>query len=432
MLISFSVGNFLSFRNTFTLSFIPDSLKEREDFLHIPYLYDLDYRLLKSLGIYGHNSHGKSNFIKSYLFFQNLILTSSNQNINEVIEIQNFQLNTSTIAEPSYFEAIFFVKDSKYRYGFKVTRHKILEEWLYYSEARVRENYLFHRVEQEIKTSKLWYKESGKIIDKAIHFTKPHQLLLSSLILSNEVPPRILSIFEFLKGGIVITDISENIYFEQAMYILSSENYRPLINRLIEKADLGFTTIINKIDSLANNKLALTDDILKLWFRNELKDFSLYTSHNVYDESDKIVDTIKFELLKNESAGTLKFLILSSFLCYAIKQGQLIIIDEIDSKFHSLLLKLIIEFYNDSKINVNGSQMIFTTHNTILLNDILRRDQILFIEKNSHGESSLKKAHSSQQPLRIASSIEKEYRKGKIGGVSKRLSKDNNQSSFDF
>lgn len=125
-------------------------------------------------------------------------------------------------------------------------------------------------------------------------------------------------------------------------------------------------------------------------------------------------------------------MILSCFLSFAIKQGQLIIIDEIDSKFHSLLLRLIIEFYNDAKVNVNGSQMIFTTHNTILLNDILRRDQIVFIEKNEFGESSIKKAHSSENPIRIDSSIEKEYRKGKIGGVSKKLAKDNNQTTMDF
>ena len=118
-------------------------------------------------------------------------------------------------------------------------------------------------------------------------------------------------------------------------------------------------------------------------------------------------------------------------MSYAIKQGQLIFIDEIDSKFHSDLLQIIIQFYNDSKINVSGSQMIFTTHNTILLNN-LRRDQIIVVEKNEFGESSLRRAHASDNPIRIDSSIEREYSKGKLGGVSKKLRKDNNQTSFEF
>ena len=70
MLSSFSIENYLSFKNRFTLSMIPDSLKEKQGYLHIPYLYDTNTRLLKSVSIYGHNSHGKSNFIKAYSFFQ--------------------------------------------------------------------------------------------------------------------------------------------------------------------------------------------------------------------------------------------------------------------------------------------------------------------------------------------------------------------------
>ena len=67
--------------------------------------------------------------------------------------------------------------------------------------------------------------------------------------------------------------------------ILSLDNYRPLINKLIENADLGFTTIIDKIDTLTSNKLAISEDILKLWYKTEIKEFSLFTKHNFYDPS---------------------------------------------------------------------------------------------------------------------------------------------------
>lgn len=75
-----------------------------------------------------------------------------------------------------------------------------------------------------------------------------------------------------------------------------------------------------------------------------------------------------------------------------------------------------------------NSQMIFTTHNTVLLDKKLRRDQMFFVEKNEQGESSLERMHSSKKPIRVGKSLEKEYRKGTIGGVSKKLI---NPSLFD-
>jgi AAA15 family ATPase/GTPase len=169
-----------------------------------------------------------------------------------------------------------------------------------------------------------------------------------------------------------------------------------------------------------------------MWYQVELREFSLYTRHHFYDPTHNVIDSVYFEFLKSESAGTLRFLVLACFMAYAIKQGQLILIDEIDSKFHSDLLQLLIQFYNDPNVNVLGSQMIFTTHNTILLNNVLRRDQIILVEKNEFGESTIRRAHSADNPIRLDTSIEKEYRKGKLGGVSKKLKDDRNQGSFEF
>lgn len=432
MLLSFSVENYLSFRDKAVLELIPDALKEYPENLHTPILYDLNFKLLKSMSIYGHNSHGKSNFIKSYIFFQRLILHSTDPNTSENIDVDNFRLNKATTQRPSSFEIIFLLQKTRYRYGFRVMPNQVIEEWLYYAEARVRENYLFHRVDQETKVSRIWQKEVASIVERSIHFTQKHQLLLSSLITARSIPQPVDQIASWLKGNVILADVSEEENLRRAMMILSVNEYRPLIQTLIDRADLGFISIQNKIDSLTTNKLAIDEEILKMWYKAELMEFSLYTRHNVYDSAHNKIDSVYFEFLKNESAGTLRFLVVACFLAYAIKKGQLILIDEIDSKFHSDLLQLLIQFYNDPAINVSGSQMIFTTHNTILLNNMLRRDQVMLIEKNEFGESTIKKAHSADNPIRLDASIEKEYRKGKLGGVSKKLREDNNQRSFDF
>lgn len=433
MLISFSIGNYLSFKEIQILELNPESLKEHPDYLHIPYLYDVDSRILKAVGIFGHNSHGKSNFIKGYQFFLDFIFSSfAIGRVEESIQIDNFKLSTTTNNQPSFFEAVFYLREKKYRYGFKVTPEKITEEWLYYSEAKVRENYLFVRVDQEFKLSKIWSKESDSKVEQSMFFTKPTNLLLSVLISQGSIP-KIIDIAKWLRGNIIISDISNEARLKEAIVILSHSKFRSTINRFIEKADLGFVTIVEKIDNHIKNKLSLDREFVELMFSIELDRFELYSKHDIYDENHKLVDTVLFEMLKSESSGTIKYLILVSYLSYAIKQGQLIIVDEIDSKFHALLLKFLLKTYLHNKINAVGSQMIFTTHSTFLLGkNILRRDQMIIVEKNQYGESFIKRLHGAKKPLRVDTQVEKEYIKGDLGGVSEKLKKDSSQNEIDF
>jgi|SRR5579863_3028499 len=432
MVESFSVENYLSFKDKATISFVPETLKESPDSLHAALSYDMNFKLLKSIGIYGHNSFGKSNFLKAYQFFQTLILCSNDPGHSELIDVDNFRLNAACAHEPSFFEARFLLGSTRYRYGFKVTRDRIVAEWLYYAEARVKENFLFVRAEQETKVNKNWQKKNGEIIDRSIHYAQKHQLLLSSLLNAKLTVDPVGIIGEWFKGNAIMIDISDEKHFKRALTILSVERYRPMIQRLIEQADLGFISIQSKIDSMAMNKLGVDEGILKMWYHAELKEFSLYTRHHFYDITHKRIDSVYFDFLKNESAGSLRFLILACYLVYVIHQGQLILIDEIDSKFHSDLLQLIVQFYNDPAINTSGSQMLFTTHNTVLLNESLRRDQIQVVEKNEFGESAIRRAHSAQTPIRLDTPIEKQYRKGKLGGVSKKLRDDGSQTKLDF
>src|SRR5438477_771001 len=117
MLISFTVENYLSFAERQTLDFEPEALKEHQDYLHVPYLYNISNRLLKSIAIYGHNSHGKSNLIKSYQFFRHTIFTSFTFGKTEgFIDVDYFKLNTSNKKRPSFFGIVFLIRETKYRY----------------------------------------------------------------------------------------------------------------------------------------------------------------------------------------------------------------------------------------------------------------------------------------------------------------------------
>ncbi len=429
MVLEFSFANVFSFKDKQRVSFQPESLKELVEHLHIPYLYNPKEQILKSLAVYGHNSHGKSNFLKVYEFFLSFINTSFNQP-KQFIPIEQFVLNTSMQNKPSFFEIIFFIADTKYRYGFEVTTNKIVAEWLFYAPFGKKENYLFNRFEQDFQLSKVWNKEANNKIElQSVPFAKPNVLLLSVLIAQDVV--KIKEISEKLNASIIVRDLNNtNNLLAMATEIFSQDKYQADILAFIEDADLGFTTIFDKIEKKLQEQNEFDRGFLNLLYTNEIKRFELYTKHDIYNEKLVKQTSIEFEMIKNESDGSIKFFIVACLLVYAIKNQLFIWIDELDSRFHSDLLELLVKAYHNPKKNSIGSQMVFTTHNTILLNKRLRRDQVVTVEKNEYGESNIKRLHTKETPVRIDTSIEKEYRKGKLGGVSKKIKSQNIQNSL--
>jgi uncharacterized protein len=167
-------------------------------------------------------------------------------------------------------------------------------------------------------------------------------------------------------------------------------------------------------------------------FQSEMKNFELFTQHDVYEADYTFSHTLEFDLVKNESFGSIKFFIVVCHLAHAIKNAQLIWIDELDASLHNQLLTFIVATFNSKINNVTGSQMIFVAHNTVLLNRKMRRDQLWFVHKNEYGESSLHKAHDKKNPIRIDKSIEQDYREGYIQkGVSKKVNENNIPNLFD-
>ena len=200
---------------------------------------------MKSLAIYGHNSHGKGNFLKSYELFLKLISTSFTQT-KQSIPIEPFLLNTANHQKPSSFEISFLIRETKYRYGFEVTAKNVVSEWLFYSEAGVKENFLFVRNAQDFQISKTWNKELN--IKHEIHsvpFAKPTILFLSVLISQDN--PKISPIGRWLQQNIILSNLDNDNILSTATEIFSNLEYRDLILRFIENADLGFTTIFDKI-----------------------------------------------------------------------------------------------------------------------------------------------------------------------------------------
>lgn len=432
MLVKFSVSNYLSFKEIATIDMTAEALKEQKNYIHIPSLYNPKLELLKSTAIYGHNAAGKSNLIKAYNTYRSLILNSFSLGTkNSNITVEPFLLNTSMLDKPSFFEASFIIRQTKYRYGFQVSKQTIISEWLYYADGPVRENILFSRSGLEFRDiSKSWNKTSENRVEQTKIFTKSNNLFLT-VLLSQEGIPRIEEIAEWLKGNIILNSNYNTLINSGAAQIYNNDKYRSIILKFLDNADLGFTSIFEKVSSIIANS-GIHADLVNFLYDIEKSNFDLYTHHNLLNEKYEFVKKIEFDLQKNESSGSIKYFIVACFLAYAIKKGQLIWIDELDASLHTQLLVFLIGVFNSEKNNVGGSQLIFTTHNTVMLDNNLRRDQIWFIEKNENGESSMLKGHTPETPIRIDKSIEQDYRTGKLKkGVSKKINPKNLPSLFD-
>src|ERR1035437_2265185 len=148
MLIEFTVGNYLSFKDKKTLSLEATSIKENpENVFKVG-----KYNLLRSAVLYGANSSGKSNFIKAMGTMKEMVLTSALYNSISEINVTPFLLNIETELQPSYFEILILIKGVRYRYGFEANRKMIISEWLF--ERKVNsEKLLFIRDKDKIEVS---------------------------------------------------------------------------------------------------------------------------------------------------------------------------------------------------------------------------------------------------------------------------------------
>jgi AAA15 family ATPase/GTPase len=209
----------------------------------------------------------------------------------------------------------------------------------------------------------------------------------------------------------VINGLGHSVMYSTAGKALENFDKKDFILSFLKNADTG----INDIESIEITKENLPEDIDNDFKEDFKKENIVISSRSQYDKNNKKTRDIPFILTGQESEGTIKMFELSPFIFNALKDGRTLVIDEFDSRFHPLLTKKIVELFN-SESNLK-SQLIFTTHDTNLLSsDILRRDQIDFVEKDKYGASHLYTLVEIKG-IRNNASFEKDYIQGKYGAI---------------
>ena len=423
MIIEFKVENFLSFKDLTTLSMVTArSFKEHKETHTI--VIDSKLSLLKSAVIYGNNASGKSNLLQAMDFMKEIILNSFRdallENSDRKFPLEKFALSSKSEQESSFFELSFFNNGTKYRYGFEIDYDKVVAEWLYHTTSK--EVYLFKRDLQNIEVNKSAFKEGlGKEDD-----VKENVLFISVLAtLGKETSS---SIVEWFKKFNIINGIHDRGHKRYTIDKLKSDkNFLNWVLYFIKYLEISNLTTteedVNEIDIETLREKENDEDLINLLTSihkiksRQTKRDQLKTYHRKYDENNVLIDTISFNFDKQESEGTKKLLYLLGPWYDTLKNGKVLIIDELDSRLHSHLTLRLIDFFHKS--NMKQAQLICAVHDISLLNkETFRRDQIWFVEKNQFGASELiSLADFKTDTVRNKSAFDKNYLEGKYGAV---------------
>ena len=411
-MLEFTLANFMSYGSSSTVSFQATPLKGAKEATFIPPSLQWDYRMLRVIGIMGFNAAGKSNLLKAIGAMKYAVLYSGSSSTNLFLQtIVPFLLQKDN-TEPTVFEVTFFLNNRKYRYGYKISNGEVIDERLDYAEPRVREHNLFQRVKQTISFSKSWNKESENSLDALFKRVKNHTLFLSVLGVLNVQPA--VDILAWFQKIIVIESFDAGRFIDFTMGKLKDPLFKHAFTRLLKESQIGFETVFEEqvftSDKFDNRQGGFVDFMLQ----NEIlppNHYNISTIHTVFDKNGKPSGTAKFDLTKQESAGTRKFFGLIGLFLDAIEKNKILFFDELETQFHFALYETLVRFFNDPKINPIGAQLLYTSHNTTLLKgNKLRRDQFYNIEKDEFGKSILKRFHEKGNTIRTDASLEKEYK----------------------
>lgn len=389
MLIEFSIANLLSYKEKVTFSMEATSDKK----LSSNYIEKNKYKLLKTAAIYGPNAAGKSNFYKIFTCLVLWIRQSSKVDINAEIPVIPFQFDEKSKKKPSFVEIKFIINNIRYTYGFKADRFKIHEEYLYsYPNNKITK--LFVRK----NTDEYTFSNPKKELELLSKNNPKNKFFLSTATNWNYLGFK--DAYDFITQKICTFQFSnENaLSAAEAYYNDKTGELKKFALKEFKKADIQIDDfevkeVVTSLDDKGSNKT-----------------YFVTVMHNVNGKKHYL------DLL-NESLGTQ---VLFSFIPY-IKVGMdkqcVLFIDELDRSLHPHLVQHLVNLFNEQETNHIGTQLLFNTHDTNLLNlNDLRRDQIWFVEKNSKTGSSDMYSLCDFSP-RNNENIERGYLLGKYGAV---------------
>ncbi|MBA1433592.1 MAG: ATP-binding protein [Epsilonproteobacteria bacterium] len=379
MLIEFKIKNYRSIKDEALFSMVKAPIKglEKKN-TFMPFSDKKDFQLLRSATIYGPNASGKSNILKGLETMQNIVLSSySKYQRGDKLPVEPFLLDEQSRHLPTEFEVLFIEDGIQYQYGFVASIEKIEEEWLYAYPKKTAQKW-FHRIKDEWSfgsnfrgNKKLWSQS-----------TRNNALFLSTAVNMNSKMLQL--IHDWFKIKLRILSNAKELWHPSYTYSLcEDDSQKKKVLEFLKIADMDIDDLEieekpfdPRVDIPADLPETVRNDLIHTMKDQKLK--SVYSIH-----TDLQGEKVRFSIEKNESEGTKKFISFIGPWIDALENGYVLVIDELHDNFHPLMVRFLIELFHDSDINTKNAQLIFTSHETsVMSQDIFRRDQIWFCNKN--------------------------------------------------
>jgi uncharacterized protein len=416
MLLEFRISNFRSYAAEKRFSMVAGPGKELLSNTMTVDGFDR-YSLLRSAAIYGANASGKSNLIQAFAFFRRFVLGSAeSRQEGDKIPVYPFLLDPKLSESPSHFEMTFLLDAVRHQYGFVVSRERVHEEWLtVYPKGKPQE--WFHRtLDPAGKSTWSWSRthlrgDKLQLADR----TRDNALFLSVAALWNHA--QITPIDRWFRKCLRVlpTDVSAMAYTQGQL--LSDPRFREWLTGVLKAADTGISRVLATQSKIHKDRLRFPSEIpgdVREYptesFLNDLK-VEVRTTRRL-PGSDKEVEWD----LEQESDGTKRMLELLGPIYDALQQGAVLVMDELDTSLHAYITRELVQLFNNPETNPGHAQLVFTTHDTSLLDPTLfRRDQVWFTAKDVAGETDLY-ALEDFSP-RKGEALQKGYLVGRYGAV---------------
>jgi AAA15 family ATPase/GTPase len=436
MLLGFEFKNWKSFKNETTFSTYAS--KERQHGKRLSVIPKFNSRISPIGLIFGGNASGKSCFVSAIKFVQEYVLFGE-----KVLGTHKpFLLSDKTKNEPSFFSMQILVDELIYEYSFSANGRKIFFEEL--KEINSKSEYiLFSRNEEKIVVDP---ENRIKSVEKKLLKYNAIGTKSNRLFLTNTIDQQIKTwknIYDWFRVNLLIihpnTSLDPSVFVEQPDLTKICADELSYLDTGIydittEFVDFSTVNIPSELRKIIIDKL---DEGVKIQVPNIGKNSFIFEMHDGKIIAIRLAsvhktvenETITFNM-SMESDGTLRMLeLIPAFsMLNAENSKQVVIIDELDRSLHSKMSLHILEKYLCSCNAQKRSQLIFTTHDMMLMDQSLfRRDEMWLVEKNNEQESELT-CMSDFKDIRYDKNIRKSYLEGRMGGIPvlKNRCSDNN------
>ena len=396
MLIEFSTENYMSIRDEIRLSLAAGPGKEHgETHVTTPEMNNRGRLtpLVRSAAIYGANAAGKTNLLFALRTMRDIVVESARE-IGE-LPITPFRFDADSETRPTTFEVIAIASRMRFQYGFSATRDHVTSEWLY-TWPRGRVQLWFERM-SDAESGAVSCRFGDRLAgDKEVwrRATRSNALFLSTAVTLNSEQLR--PIFDWFGRNLHIAEVGG--WSNEFSVKWCRGSRKAEVVRFLRAADLAIDDVRVVLDESSEDEIADVEPQIRLTHATKSGG---PVELNLYDESH----------------GTQKMFALSAPWCDSLENGHVMVCDELHDNLHPALVGFLVDRFHDPDFNAKGAQLIFTTHDISILNqDVFRRDQIWFCERNSRQETKLFPL-TDFRPRRDVENLERSYLGGRYGAL---------------